>query len=454
MFVGNLPRSCKETDLRNRFSEFGVVDSVRLPQGNGRSLGHGFVRFATPGAACLACREADRISIGGRHVTVVRCEMDSQPGLLRREQSSCSSTPGASLTPGTRRRSGSSLPSLATSLQVRRVVSMSGTTTSETLYGSAMFEGEELGKATAKVRRALAALGTSKWLFMFAHGCHIVFEAWAHAEEPQPFRVRILPVLLGGLSSACLIVMFWLLSLPYFRMCTEVALVRIGRTGPSILTELLPRLLTSVVYLLLGVAILIAEALALLEMQRAVLQQPYSFAAPGSMFLIIGAALGGSSVVMFGEGTALALLGALFAGCGGLLLGLRDGPAGSRRWMFTLSCLLFVLGLCVRGAVRLQRVARVLTDQELLLREVEAGMLFFMAVSLCTLMAGQLEMAEEVQLAREAGVAFGVLVCATSLVNAKLVQLESRVQPVEERLTTYLCLQGQHARLQHQAPLL
>lgn len=71
LFVGNLPFSTNDDDLRQAFEAYGTVDSARviLDRDTGRSRGFGFVEM--PDEAANAAIEAlDGSELGGRQIKV------------------------------------------------------------------------------------------------------------------------------------------------------------------------------------------------------------------------------------------------------------------------------------------------------------------------------------------------------------------------------------------------
>ena len=73
LFVGNLPYSTTEQQLRDLFSRSGgKVASVRLitDVDTGRSKGYAFVEMATPEEAEKAIKELNSSNVGGRSIVV------------------------------------------------------------------------------------------------------------------------------------------------------------------------------------------------------------------------------------------------------------------------------------------------------------------------------------------------------------------------------------------------
>lgn len=72
IFVGNLPFSMGETELRELFLQKGAVDSVTVMRDveTGRSRGFAFVEMANEEEAKKAIEELNSYSVEGRNLTV------------------------------------------------------------------------------------------------------------------------------------------------------------------------------------------------------------------------------------------------------------------------------------------------------------------------------------------------------------------------------------------------
>ena len=72
IFVGNLPFSATEEDLRGLFAEYGTIDSVAVikDRETGRSRGFGFVELAADARAQDAINDLDGSDFGGRNIKV------------------------------------------------------------------------------------------------------------------------------------------------------------------------------------------------------------------------------------------------------------------------------------------------------------------------------------------------------------------------------------------------
>ena len=72
IFVGNLPFSASESDLRGLFTEYGDIESVAIitDRDTGRSRGFGFVELAADARADDAIRDLNGTSIDGRTIKV------------------------------------------------------------------------------------------------------------------------------------------------------------------------------------------------------------------------------------------------------------------------------------------------------------------------------------------------------------------------------------------------
>lgn len=72
IYVGNLPYSTNDDELRQMFEEFGDVASAKviMDRESGRSRGFGFVEMATSDAGAKAIEGLNGQDMGGRKLTV------------------------------------------------------------------------------------------------------------------------------------------------------------------------------------------------------------------------------------------------------------------------------------------------------------------------------------------------------------------------------------------------
>lgn len=72
LYVGNLPHSTTETDLRNAFGVYGPVDSVNIitDRDTGRARGFAFVEMGDSGGAEKAIAALNGSDLGGRTIQV------------------------------------------------------------------------------------------------------------------------------------------------------------------------------------------------------------------------------------------------------------------------------------------------------------------------------------------------------------------------------------------------
>ena len=72
IYVGNLPYSATDADLRDTFAQFGEVSSVQLisDKFTGQSKGFGFVEMANNSQADAAIKGLNGTALKGRNITV------------------------------------------------------------------------------------------------------------------------------------------------------------------------------------------------------------------------------------------------------------------------------------------------------------------------------------------------------------------------------------------------
>ena len=76
IFVGSLPFSIEEADLRESFEAYGTVDSVKIitDKFTGRSKGFGFVEMTSDSEAQKAIDELNGATVQGRAIVVNKSE--------------------------------------------------------------------------------------------------------------------------------------------------------------------------------------------------------------------------------------------------------------------------------------------------------------------------------------------------------------------------------------------
>ena len=72
MYVGNLPFSASDQDIRELFSQYGAVTDVFLPidRESGRPRGFAFVTMDTPAAMTAAIEGLNGKDLGGRNLAI------------------------------------------------------------------------------------------------------------------------------------------------------------------------------------------------------------------------------------------------------------------------------------------------------------------------------------------------------------------------------------------------
>lgn len=72
LYVGNLPHSTTEAEMRNLFEAYGAVEKITLvtDRDTGRSRGFGFVEMANASEADKAIATLNGTDLGGRTLTI------------------------------------------------------------------------------------------------------------------------------------------------------------------------------------------------------------------------------------------------------------------------------------------------------------------------------------------------------------------------------------------------
>ena len=82
IYVGNLPFTSSEDELRETFGRHGAVDSVAVitDRETGRPRGFAFVEMAEESAAADAIRALDGSDLGGRNIKVNEAQEKNRGG--------------------------------------------------------------------------------------------------------------------------------------------------------------------------------------------------------------------------------------------------------------------------------------------------------------------------------------------------------------------------------------
>jgi len=101
IFVGSLPFSIEEADLRESFEAYGTVDSVKIitDKFTGRSKGFGFIEMSNDDEAQKAIDELNGATVDGRAIVVNK----SEPKPEGERRSFNNSRPGGSYSGGNSR---------------------------------------------------------------------------------------------------------------------------------------------------------------------------------------------------------------------------------------------------------------------------------------------------------------------------------------------------------------
>lgn len=87
IYVGNLPYSISEDDLKNAFAKFGAVTSVKIimDKATGRSKGFAFVEMENASEGNQAIRSLNETDLNGRNIKVneARPREESSPRRAR-----------------------------------------------------------------------------------------------------------------------------------------------------------------------------------------------------------------------------------------------------------------------------------------------------------------------------------------------------------------------------------
>lgn len=289
----------------------------------------------------------------------------------------------------------------------------------------------------------------ARLLFIFAHGALMVSASLATFGEDHPSWWDIfIPVWLGDVLCAGMIVSSWFASCPYIKLCLSEHQARfptpMGFPGeevnPSILTEILPDIVMAIFGLIFVALSLLAEYMLCEYLDLGERGEPRSLAPTGMVFIVVSLLATCRGVLMRG-GSLFAIVGAavLVTIIAWLCMDKEQVGFVDVGWVLVLPALASSVGLLASAAWRLRRCKKVLSPAEQWLRVAEQVVL---AVVLLAMLALLLVLASgrgnrrrgHWSVAAAAGVTAGSGVCMVASLRGMMAVLESRLSPVYDRM--------------------
>jgi len=282
----------------------------------------------------------------------------------------------------------------------------------------------------------------ARLLFVFSHGALVVSASadlgW---EAFESWWLVFLPAWLGNVACVLLIIASWFASVPYIKCCLGERQARLGLANPSILTDLLPEIIMSVLGGIFITLTLVGEILLCQYLDSRSKGQPNSLW-PTAVLLIVVALL---SVC---HGVCIRTHGELFCLVGGGLLAscivamwVPDGPMASSGWVAILPGPVACAGLLAAAVRRSRKCALVLCREERLLRygeQVALAVVFFallvMVLRLACTRGDRARRDRGATDAATAGLVAGSGICAVAALRLRMVIVESRLTSVRERM--------------------
>mmetsp|Transcript_45929 Transcript_45929/g.84243 ORF Transcript_45929/g.84243 Transcript_45929/m.84243 type:complete len:386 (+) Transcript_45929:172-1329(+) len=285
----------------------------------------------------------------------------------------------------------------------------------------------------------------ARLVFAFAHGALVASASLALASSDASWWAIFLPVWLGNLACIAIIVLSWFASCSYIQKCLEERQARYGEENPSILTELLPEIVLSILGLVFVIITLIGEILLCWHLAAEQRGHESSLGVSAAVLMFSGflAVLHGVCVRSNGE---------LFICAGGgvfltfaFAVAIPDGFAGDHSWVILLPAVCSVAGISAASAKRLRSytAADLLNPEERTLRAAELFVLLTVLLALLVAVAGLAlsSTGEPAGISYAAAALSGAGLCLIAFLRGRMVYIETRLEPpIRERLI--LC----HAR--------
>lgn len=293
-------------------------------------------------------------------------------------------------------------------------------------------------RTACRTRNLLTA---ARLAFLFSHGAFVVVASIALGQEDiSSWWAVFTPLWFGDGLCGGLIVLSWFASCPYVQLCMSEHQARLGDDNPSILTEILPDIVLSILGLLFLVLSLAGELMLCWYLDGRCLDGAARPLEPAAAIFIA------VSLLTCCRGVCIQTSSELFGFVGGGALGMSlamllvpGGPLGASGWVLLVPPFLSAAGLLASSVRRLHRCSSVLTQEERYLRLLEQAALLIVVVSLllCILvLALGTGAGYSCSIAVGGGVAAGASLCAIAGLRGRMAVLECRTSRVSERLLT------------------
>lgn len=278
------------------------------------------------------------------------------------------------------------------------------------------------------------ACTAARLLFLFSHGvlALCVSSALDNIDEAS-WWILFLPVWIGDILCAALIVSSWFVSCPYIKFCLEERSQRRGMHNPSILTEILPEILMAVLGLLFLIMLFVGEYSVCSYLDSAQHGHPHSLAA---VVILLGLASG----ISICHGVCVVHNSVIFivVGCGVfstvvIFAATRESDPTGQAFCLT-PAIGAVMVLIVAVVRRFYLTSPVLVGEERVLRFGEIALLVVLLGAL--LSVGRKVQADLPAEASTHGSVAGASLCLVALLRGRMCCLELW-QPVHERMLSH-----------------
>jgi len=297
----------------------------------------------------------------------------------------------------------------------------------------------ELGEATA-VRQERTAFYTflcclfARLVFLVAHGltCFAIYVSLKGIETGTAnWWLMFLPIWIGCAICVVLLILSWCASCQYIKLCLSQRVVRVNE-NPSILTEVLPEITTTIPGLIFLILAFYSEFYLCRYLATSQGGQPGSSLTSCTVLSVCVALLSICQGTLFKDNSALWVS----TGAGLLVSSISFAASQEQKSAFleALIILPFVLAvatLLITSILRLRRYAAVLRKEEQTLQQIEVGLLGILL--LCLASIAYKVFVNKFTEAGVEGCLAGIFLCLLAFPRARLCIWEARQGHLEDR---------------------
>lgn len=271
----------------------------------------------------------------------------------------------------------------------------------------------------------------SRLLLLFSHGVLVyIVSCFLDQLDEISWWLAFLPVWIGDGFCIMLLVLSWFASCPYIKLCVQERSQRVGANNPSLLTDILPDIVRSILGSIFVLLMLLAEIAFCAYLGSVQRGRPYSLALSVIVISIVAFLAVCRGVLLTDESPVFIAVGiGMFASV--VIFAVTRGMEAAHQAVTLVPVVLSVAGLLGTAIWNLLKTRKVLSCEERVLRFLE---ILALMVMLIAALASTWKVKDDTMVeARAHGLAAGIAMCVVALLRGRMYVVDLK-GPVSERM--------------------